>query len=332
MSTAPERSGSTSGRKGSRSGGQNGGGGRGGGRHLALVGATASGKSALALELARRLPDLELVSVDAMQVYRGMDIGTAKPTAAERAEVPHHLLDVADPAEDFSLACFQAAARQTLADIEARGHRALLVGGTGLYVQALVDDLTLPGRYPEARAEVEAEPDTGALHRRLRELDPLAAGRMEANNRRRVVRALEVTLGAGRAFSSFGPGLAAYPASSIAQVGLRLDPDALDTRIAARFEAMLAAGFLDEVRGLAARAGGMSRTARQALGYRELLAHVEGQCTLGEAEAEALRRTRRFARRQLRWFRRDPRIAWHDVGDNPLALVPRLLGDWLACT
>jgi tRNA dimethylallyltransferase len=301
-------------------------------RHLALVGATASGKSALALELARRVPDLELVSVDAMGVYQGMDIGTAKPTPAEQAEIPHHLLDLADPAEDFSVARFQAAARGALADIEARGRRALLVGGTGLYVRALVDDLTLPGRYPEARAEVEAEPDTSALHRRLYELDPLAAARMEANNRRRVVRALEVTLGAGRAFSSFGPGLAAYPPSLIAQVGIRLAPEMLDVRIAARLEAMLAAGFLDEVRTLAARPDGLSRTARQALGYRELLDHVGGQLTLDEAKAETLRRTRRFARRQLRWFRRDPRIAWHDAGDNPLALVPRLLGDWPACT
>ncbi len=301
-------------------------------RHLAIVGATASGKSALALELARRHPGLELVSVDAMGVYRGMDIGTAKPTTAERAEVPHHLLDVAEPSEDFSLARFQAAARGALADIEARGCRAVLVGGTGLYVRAVVDDLTLPGRYPEARAKVEAEPDTAALHRRLGELDPLAATRMEASNRRRVVRAMEVTLGAGRPFSSFGPGLAAYPPSPIAQVGLRLAPEALDARIAARFEAMMDAGFLDEVRCLAERPGGLSRTARQALGYRELLAHVEDQLPLDEAEAETLRRTRRFARRQLRWFRRDPRIAWHDLGGNPLALVPDLLGDWLPCT
>ncbi|MGI8758193.1 MAG: tRNA (adenosine(37)-N6)-dimethylallyltransferase MiaA [Acidimicrobiales bacterium] len=301
-------------------------------RHLAIVGATASGKSALALELARRVPDLELVSVDAMGVYRGMDIGTAKPTPAEQAEVAHHLLDVADPAEDFSVAHFQAAARRALAGIEARGRRAVLVGGTGLYVRAVVDDLTLPGRYPEARAEVEAEPDTAVLHRRLHELDPLAASRMEASNRRRVVRALEVTLGAGRAFSSFGPGLVAYPPSPIAQVGLRLAPEALDARIAARLEAMMGAGLLDEVRGLAARPGGLSRTARQALGYRELLAYVEDQLPLDEAVAETLRRTRRFARRQLRWFRRDPRIAWHDVGDNPLALVPDLLGDWLPCT
>ena len=302
------------------------------GRHLAVVGATASGKSALALELARQDPDFELVSVDAMQVYRGMDIGTAKPTPADQAEVPHHLLDVADPDEDFSVARFQSAVRSTLVDIEARGRRALLVGGTGLYVRAVVDDLTLPGRYPETRAEVEAEGDSAALYRRLSELDPVAAARMEPTNRRRLVRALEVTLGSGRPFSSFGPGLEAYPPSPITQVGLRPAPELLDARIAARLRAMLDAGFLDEVRRLASRPAGLSRTARQALGYRELLAHIEDGIPLDEAVAETLRRTRRFARRQLRWFRRDPRIIWHDAGDNSLALVHRLLGDCQLCS
>ncbi|CAN5120280.1 tRNA (adenosine(37)-N6)-dimethylallyltransferase MiaA [soil metagenome] len=302
------------------------------GRHLALVGATASGKSALALELARHNSDLELVNVDAMQVYRGMDIGTAKPTPAQQAEVAHHLIDVADPAEDFSVAQFQAAFDRALTDIEARGRRALLVGGTGLYVRAVVDNLTLPGRYPEARAAVEAESDTAALHRRLDELDPVAAARMEPSNRRRLVRALEVTLGSGRPFSSFGPGLEAYPPSPIAQVGLRLAPELLDARIAARLQIMLDAGFLDEVRRLASWPAGLSRTARQALGYRELLAHVEDGIPLDDAVAETLRRTRRFARRQLRWFRRDPRITWHDAGDNSLALAPRLLGYWQLCS
>lgn len=302
------------------------------GRHLVLLGATATGKSALALAAARRHPDVELVNLDSMQVYRGMDIGTAKPTPAERAEVPYHLLDLVDPAEDFSLARFQAAARSTLASIEARGHRAVLVGGTGLYVRAVVDDLQLPGRFPEARAALDAEPDTASLHRRLAELDPVAAGRMEPTNRRRVVRALEVTLGSGRPFSSFGPGLDAYPASPLAQVGLRLPLDVLDARIARRFRAMLDAGLLDEVRALLRRPGGLSRTAGQALGYRELAAHLQGRCSVEEAGEEALRRTRRFARRQLRWFRRDPRIEWLDAGENSLALASRLLGDCLQCS
>ncbi|HEX8804575.1 MAG TPA: tRNA (adenosine(37)-N6)-dimethylallyltransferase MiaA, partial [Acidimicrobiales bacterium] len=172
--------------------------------HAALVGTTASGKSALALAVARRRPDVELVSVDSMQVYRGMDVGTAKPTPAERAEVPHHMIDVADPWDDFTVTRFQAGVRAALAGVDARGHRALLVGGTGLYLRAVVDDLDIPGRFPAARAELEAEPDTPALHRRLAGLDPVAAGRMEPTNRRRVVRALEVTLGSGRPFSSYG--------------------------------------------------------------------------------------------------------------------------------
>ncbi len=302
------------------------------GRHLVLLGPTATGKSALALEVARRHPDVELVNLDSMQVYRGMDIGTAKPTAGERAEVPHHLLDLVDPAEDFSLAHFQAAARSALASIEARGHRAVLVGGTGLYVRAVVDDLQLPGSFPDARAALDAEPDTALLHRRLAGLDPVAAGRMEPTNRRRVLRALEVTLGSGRPFSSFGPGLEAYPASPLAQVGLRLPLDVLDARIARRFRAMLDAGLLDEVRALLRRPGGLSRTAGQALGYRELAAHLEGRCNVEEAAEETVRRTRRFARRQLRWFRRDPRIQWLDAGENPLALAPRLLGDSLQCS
>ncbi|HUF31607.1 MAG TPA: tRNA (adenosine(37)-N6)-dimethylallyltransferase MiaA [Acidimicrobiales bacterium] len=299
---------------------------------LALVGPTASGKSALAHRVARRAGDVEIVSVDSMQVYRGMDIGTAKPTRVEQAKVRHHLIDLVEPDEDFSLSRFQAAAREALADIAGRGRRALLVGGTGLYLRAVVDDLEVPGRHPEARAEVDSEPDTAALHRRLRELDPVAAARMEPTNRRRVVRALEVTLGSGRPFSSFGPGLDAYPPAGVAQVGLRLDPMVLDRRIDERVTAMVEAGLLDEVRALAARPGGLSRTARQALGYRELLDHLEGRTTFDEAVAEVVTRTRRFARRQVRWFRRDPRIRWVDVGENGLVPDDEVLGDWSRCS
>ena len=301
-------------------------------RHLALVGPTASGKSALALAVARRWPDVELVSIDSMQVYRGMDVGTAKPTPAERAEVPHHLLDLADPDEDFSLARFVAAAREALAGVEARGHRALLVGGTGLYLRAVVDELELPGRWPDVRAELEADaatPEgTAALHRRLAALDPVAASRMEPTNRRRVVRALEVTLGSGRPFSSFGPGLGAHPATRFSLAGLWLPRPAVAARVAERYRAQLAAGFLDEVRALAARPTGVSPTARQALGYRELLAHLDGRVGLDEALGEAVRRTRAFARRQRVWFRRDPRIAWFATPSDPLAVLPALLGHW----
>jgi tRNA dimethylallyltransferase len=298
-------------------------------RHLALVGQTASGKSALALLAAKRLGDIEIVSVDSMQVYRGMDIGTDKPNRAARDAVPHHLLDVADPSEEFSVAQFQAAALAAIADIERRGKRALLVGGTGLYFQAVVDGLQLPGQWPIERAQIESEPDTPALYAQLSELDPIAAGRMESTNRRRVVRALEVTLGSGRAFSSFGGGLTAYPPSPFLLAGIVLSPDVVNDRIAVRYERQLAAGFVDEVRALAGRPAGLSRTARQALGYRELLAHVEGTASLHEAIDLAVRRTRRFARRQRAWFRRDPRIRWVTVdGADACTALPALLGEW----
>jgi len=263
--------------------------------------------------------DVELVSVDSMAVYRGMDIGTAKPTAAVRAEVRYHLVDLVDPDEEFTVTRFQAAARGALADIAARGNRALLVGGTGLYLRSVTDDLEFPGRFVAVSSElVGALDDRGPhgsparmaavaeLHDRLQGLDPVAAARIEPGNERRVVRALEVTLGSGRRFSSFGPGLERYPPARVALVGLRPDPEESDRRIAGRFTELMDAGFLDEVRSLAARPGGLSRTARQALGYRELLSHVEVGVALEEAVDEAVRRTRQFARRQWAWFRRDP--------------------------
>ena len=289
---------------------------------VALVGPTASGKSALALEVAARCPDIEIVSVDAMQVYRGMDIGTAKPSPAERAAVPHHLIDVADPSEDYAVARYQRDALAALDDIARRGRRALLVGGTGLYLRAVVDHLEIPGQFPDVRAELEAEPDTAALHRRLTELDPLAASRMEPTNRRRVVRALEVTLGSGRPFSSFGPGLEAYGPTPFRIVGLDIARPVLDARIDARYDAQIEAGFLDEVRRLAT--GALSRTARQALGYKELLEHLAGRLSFDDALALARQRTRRFARRQQRWFRRDPRIRWVDA-ENPAAVLDAVL-------
>ena len=291
-----------------------------------VLGATASGKSALALAMARRDPSIELVSIDSMQVYRGMDIGTAKPTPAERAEAPHHLIDIVDPWEEFTLAAFAERARAAIADIERRGHRPLLVGGTGLYLRAVIDGLAVPSQYPEARASIEAEPDTPALHRRLAELDPVAAMRMEPTNRRRVVRALEVTVGSGRPFSSFGPGLDVYPPTRFHLVGIELPFAVLDARIEQRYRQQVAAGFVDEARLLLAHPRGVSRTARQALGYRELFEHVAGACSLDEAVALAVRRTRRFARRQRSWFRRDPRIRWLRA-DDPAELVEPLAAE-----
>lgn len=301
------------------------------GPHLALVGTTASGKSALALEVARRHPDIELMSIDSMQVYRDMDIGTAKPSPAEQAEVRHHLIDIADPDEEFSVSRFQAAAHAALAEIEGRGHRALLVGGTGLYLRAVVDRLDVPGRFPAVRAELEAEPDTVALYAQLLANDEEAAAKIEPGNRRRIVRALEVTLGSGRPFSSFGAGLDVHEATPFRLAGVWLPRAVVARRVEGRVTAMMTAGFLDEVKGLARRPAGLSRTARQALGYRELLRHLEGELTLEEAVAETVRRTKAFARRQRVWFRRDPRIRWFVTGDNPVALLPALLGDWAGC-
>ena len=304
---------------------------------VALVGATASGKSEAALAAARLVrdgsigsaPPVELVSVDSMAVYRGMDIGTAKPTRQVRSEVVYHLVDVVDPWEEFTVQQFQAAARQSLADIAARGHGALLVGGTGLYLRSLVDDLTFPGRYPDVAEALQAEVDgsgpegseeqrtrLGELHARLAGLDPVAAGRLEPTNRRRLLRALEVTLGSGIPFSAFGPGLERYPPTPVRLVGMAVDPRVRDERIAVRFHRQMEEGLLDEVRRLAGHPAGLSRTARQALGYRELLAHLEQGLPLPDAIDGAIRRTRTFARRQMAWFRRDPRIVWMDPDDD----------------
>jgi tRNA dimethylallyltransferase len=279
----------------------------------------------VALALARQLGATELVSVDAMAVYRRIDIATAKPSAAERAEVPYHGLDLVEPWEELSVVGFQQAVAAALRGIDARGNRAVLVAGTGLYLRAVIDGLEPPGEYPEVRRELDAEPSTEALHRRLAALDPLAASRMEPSNRRRVVRALEVCLGSGRPFSSFGPGLTAYPPSPVVQLGLRWPRAMLTRRIEERFAAMLRAGLLEETAALAADPRGLSRTAAQALGTKELLLHLQGELSLADAVALAVTRTRQLAVRQERWFRRDPRIHWVDLRDHPLEAVPHLL-------
>ncbi len=299
---------------------------------LAIVGSTASGKSSLALALANRVAGVELVSIDSMQVYRGMDIGTATPTAAERATVPHHLLDLVEPSHEFSVAEFQAAYRAAIGDIEARGGRPVLVGGTGLYHRAVIDDLELPGQWPEVADRLHTELDRDgveALYARLVECDPAAAAKMESNNTRRILRALEVCEGSGRRFSSFGVGLDTYPPSSVIQVGLRWDRAALAERIEARVYAMVEAGLVDEVRGLVR--SGLSKTAAQALGYKEMIAHLEGRSSLEEAIDQIIIRTRQFSVRQERWFRRDPRVRWIDITADPvgeaLDLVVEIMSD-----
>jgi tRNA dimethylallyltransferase len=270
------------------------------------------------------------VVVDAMQVYRRMDIGTAKPTAAEQQLVRHHMIDVAEPSVDYSLSLYQRDALAAIADIEARGRVPLLVGGTGLYLRAVVDQLDIPPQFESVRAALDADSDTAGLHRRLSEVDPVAASRMEPSNRRRIVRALEVTLGSGRPFSSFGPGLAAYTSTPTRLLAVGMARPELDARIEARYAQQMEAGLLDEVRSLLDEPAGLSRTAAQALGYKELIEHVRSEVPLADALATAIARTRRFARRQERWFRRDPRIRWLD-GSNPVEARDAVLEECNSC-
>jgi tRNA dimethylallyltransferase len=315
-------------------------------RHLAIVGPTASGKSTVALAVAGMLDDVEIVSLDSMQVYRGMDIGTAKPSASDRRAVVHHLIDVVDPSEEWSVRETQTAALAAVADIEARGKRALLVGGTGLYVRAVVDGLTVPPRDLAVRAALEQEAATpaglAAAFERLAAADPLAASRIEPGNERRIVRALEVLETTGRPFSSFGAGLAEYgpPAFDVGLAGVWLPRAELGRRIAARFAEMRAAGLEAEVRALAPsheessedssrRSGGLSRTAAQAIGYKEILGYLNGEIpALEDAFDLAIRRIRQFARRQRVWFRKDPRIRWIGTARNPDPLAAVVLALW----
>lgn len=295
-------------------------------RRVAVVGPTASGKSAVAMAVAERLRDVDLISIDSMQVYRRMDIGTAKPTVAERARVPHHLLDLVEPSDDFTVAEFQRAYRRTLGAIGEAGRRAVLVGGTGLYHRAVIDGLDLPGEWPDVRARLIAEAGTGGpevLHARLVQLDADAAAKTEPTNERRIVRALEVIEGSGRRFSSFGPGLDTYPPTDVTQIGLRWDRAALADRIAERVHRMIADGLVDEVASILAD-GGFSRTAGQALGYKEIVAHLRGEIGLDEAVEQVILRTRQFAVRQERWFRRDPRVSWID-GASPAEVTDALI-------
>ncbi len=248
-----------------------------------------------------------------MTVYRGMDIGTAKPSLAEQAEVPHHLIDIADPSEPFTVVDYQSAFEAASACVAKRAAQPLLVGGTGLYLRAAIDHLTPPTRYPNVAETFESQP-TKTLFERLRDLDPLGASRMQPTNRRRIERALEVTLGSGQPFSSFGPGLDTYDPVPYTLVGINIDRDKLDEGIIKRYDEQLEAGFVDEVRKLMARPGGLSRTATQALGYKEISGYLRSETSLNEAIEIAIKRTRRFARRQQRWFRRDPRITWIRFG------------------
>ncbi|MDH7497855.1 MAG: tRNA (adenosine(37)-N6)-dimethylallyltransferase MiaA [Syntrophomonadaceae bacterium] len=285
-------------------------------RLAAIVGPTAVGKSRLAIHCALRL-GAEILSCDSMQVYRGMDIGTAKPSREDRALVPHHLLDLVEPDADFTVADYQARARQLIEEINRRHRLPMLVGGTGLYYQAVVDDYQLapmPGDAAVRRAlEEEAERDLPGLYARLQWEDPVAAASIRPRDRKRIVRALEVCRVAGRPFSSFQK---RNPQRyHLAAVGLTAPREVLYQRIEQRVDAMLQAGLLEEVAGLWRRGFDLPLNSMQALGYRQLLSYLHGRCTLEEAVAAIKRETRRYAKRQLTWFRRDGRIRWFDVSE-----------------
>ncbi len=294
---------------------------------VVIVGPTASGKSSVAMAVAQQQTDsqnpVHIVAVDAMQVYRDMNIGTAKPTLSDQSLVPHHCIDLVDSHERFTVAEFKKSATDALAEINKANGRALLVAGTGLYLTAVIDDLVLPGEFPETRATLEQEPNTALLFEQLAQLDPIAVEKIERSNRRRIIRALEVCIGSGRAFSSFGPGTSAYPENGVVQIGLRWNRDRLAQRVADRVYAMMNEGLLSEVTALRNSKDGLSRTAAQALGYKELLLHLDGKMSLDQAVEETIIHTRQFAVRQERWFRRDPRFKWVSISENPVTeIVP----------
>ena len=294
---------------------------------VVIVGPTASGKSSVAMAVAQQQTNsqspVHIVAVDAMQVYRDMNIGTAKPTLGDQSLVPHHCIDLVDSHERFTVAEFKKSATEALSKIDKENGRALLVAGTGLYLTAVIDDLVLPGEFPETRATLEQESNTALLFEQLAQLDPIAVEKIERSNRRRIIRALEVCIGSGRAFSSFGPGTSAYPENGVVQIGLRWNRDRLAQRVADRVYAMMNEGLLSEVTALRNSKDGLSRTAAQALGYKELLLHLDGKMSLDQAVEETIIHTRQFAVRQERWFRRDPRIKWVSISEDPVAeIVP----------
>lgn len=295
---------------------------------LALVGPTASGKTEAGIAVAEAL-GAEIASVDSMLVYRCMDVGTAKPSTQQRGRVPHHLLDIAEPSEPFSVARFQALAREAIRDIGDRGHRPLLVGGSGLYFRAVVDDLEFPGTDPTIRAELEtlaAALGPERLHARLAELDPVAAEAIEPENVRRTIRALEVAAVTARPFSSFAEAWDRFEPERVRVAGIDVPRGLLATRIEARVGGMLEAGLLEEVRALMDRGLSGWLTASQAIGYAEFARHLQGELSLDDAVAGTVRRTKELARRQMVWFRRDPRIAWFRAGaDGATGVVEELV-------
>ncbi len=298
---------------------------------VVVVGPTAAGKSDLALDLAERL-DGEVVNTDAMQLYRGMDVGTAKLPLAERRGVPHHLLDVLEVAEAASVAEFQRSARAAVSAVRGRGRVPVLVGGSALYTRAVVDRFEFPGTDPDLRASLETEAErvgAAVMLERLREVDATAAGTIEPGNTRRIVRALEVVQLTGRPFGASLP-QQEYALDGVVQLGVRIDRAVVDARVETRVGRMWADGLLDEVRGLLPRGLREGRTAGRAIGYAQAIAQLDGEVDEAEAQRRTTVATRRFVRRQEAWYRRDARICWlphgaPDLAERGVSVVARSL-------
>jgi tRNA dimethylallyltransferase len=293
---------------------------------IAVLGPTATGKSDLAVQLSLRLGG-EVLNADAMQLYRGMDIGTAKLTVEERRGVPHHLLDVLEVTETASVAAFQRDARAIIERLLAADRVPIVVGGSALYLRAVLDELSFPGTDADVRARLEAElaaRGPAEMHRRLARLDPVAAEGVLPSNSRRVVRALEVIEITGEPFSARLPEPGA-PRYGAVLLGLELPTDQLDERIAVRVARMFEAGLVDEVRALVGRGLRHGRTASRAVGYQQVLAALDGRLGLAQAAEDTARATRRLVRRQRSWFRRDERIRWIDGRDDPVGAALRAL-------
>ena len=297
---------------------------------IAIVGATATGKSDLAIELAHSV-DGEIINADALQLYRGMDIGTAKVPVGERRSIPHHLLDVLDVTEEASVSAYQREARNAIVGIRERGRIPILVGGSGLYVRAVLDDFAFPPTDEAVRARWEARitaEGTAALHRQLAQRDPQAAAQIGEHDARRIARALEVGELTGRSFTAFLPRYE-YVEPATVQIALRWDRGVLHERIAERTRTMIADGLLEEVQRL--RHEGLDRglTARRAIGYQQALAVLDGDLSIEQAEIDITAGTRRLVRKQDTWFRRDPRVHWIDMprpgGESPAGEALRIL-------
>lgn len=306
---------------------------------IVIAGPTATGKTQVALALARRL-DAEIVCADSRTVYRGLDIGTAKPTLVERAMVPHHVLDVADPGEPFTLADYQRLALEAIDGIHDRGRTAVLAGGTGLYIRAVVDRTAVPAAAPdwdlrERLAAAEREGGPGTLHRRLQQIDPAAASRIHPRNLRRVIRALEVWEATGTTMSALqaqvrdGRWAAGTPAGPLRMAALTLERARLHERIDRRIDSQLSAGLIEEVRTLLQAGYDRALPAMQGVGYKEIAAYLEGEVSLETAIAQVRRNTRRYAKRQWTWFRADPRYRWIDVDDQPAERIASRILDAL---